>query len=289
MSLRTQLAAGPLVVAPGVWDAFSALMVQHLGFSAVYLGGNALGLSLGKAQPFLGAREVAEAVARIAASAELPIIADAATGFGDAAHVRHAVRDIEAAGAAALHFDDQVFPKRAHYFRGTTQLSGADDVARRLDQAVRSRRSDETLIIARSDVLRVENDIDRHIDRLRLYAETGVDGLMVLGCSPKDAQLLAREFPKLQLFWTATLAGDMPSTADLEGSAVDCALYPFHGFGMITSAMHDVWQKLRDDGRPGTLPGSAKEMVDLAQGLVGIEDDLEIEKRTLGLKPAAGH
>lgn len=289
MTLRVKIAGGRLVAAPGISDVYSALLVQHLGFDAAYLGGNALGLALGKGQPFVDARDVVDAVSRITAAVDIPLIVDAATGFGDAAHTHRVVRDLEAAGAAALHIDDQVFPKRAHYHRGVAQLAPAKEVAGKLDHAVRARRTNSCMIIARSDVLRIGKSLDTHLDRLRMYAECGIDGLLVLGSSLSDAALLAREFPNLPLFWTATLAGDLPTLSDLAASPYAVALYPFHGVCAMTDALMDVWGSLKNTERPGNMRRGAKELVDMGLRLVDMPLSWEIEEQTLGPFPKKQH
>ena len=109
---------GDCLVAPGVYDPFSARIVEKLGFEALYLGGNALGLCLGVGQPFVTLTETVTAIQEIRRVSGLPVIVDADAGFGDAAHACLSMRSLKAAGAAAIHIDDQIFPKRAHYHRG---------------------------------------------------------------------------------------------------------------------------------------------------------------------------
>ncbi len=282
MNLRDRIGDDSILLAPGVADPFAALLVQHLGFEAAYLGGNALGLALGKGQPFVDRREVVEAVGRITGAVDIPLIVDAATGFGDPAHAFVAVREIESAGAAAVHIDDQIFPKRAHYHRGVTQLADPDEVAARLDQAVQARRSSDCMIIARSDVLRVDKPLEQHLPRLRKYADIGIDGLLVLGSTIEDARLLRREFPRLTLLWTATLAGSSADRAELEASDFGVALYPFHGVGAVTAALRDVWTTLKETGRPGAFSHPPKELVEFGLDLVGMNRAWDIEERTLG-------
>lgn len=281
MSLRELLAGADLLVAPGVSSAYAAQLTSHLGFKAVYLGGNALGLELGKGQPFLEARDVVEAAARIRAAAGVPIVADAGAGFGDAIHVRRAVRDLEAAGVAALHIDDQVHPKRAHYHRGRTQLAPVDVVAGKLLEAVKARRSDDLMIVARTDALRATQSLDATLVRLRAYAESGVDGLLLLGGGLDEVAVLKAEFPDLAHFWIATLHGPLPSVEELATAGYDVALYPFHGVGAMTEALLEVWSELARSGRPGKTRRAPKELIDLSLELVDIPAAWEIEERTV--------
>jgi len=121
------MAGGGFTAAPGACDPFTARLIERAGFSAVYLGGNALGVSLAVGQPLVTLTETAEAAARICRTTESPLIVDAASGFGAPAHVRRSVRDIEASGAAALHIDDQPFPKSPSYHRGSGGLAPLEE------------------------------------------------------------------------------------------------------------------------------------------------------------------
>ena len=123
--LRRLMAAGGTLAAPGASDPFTARIIERAGFQAVYLGGNALGLSLAKGQPFVTLTETVDAAARIARVIEAPLIVDAGAGFGEPAHVHRAVIELESAGVAALHIDDQPYPKQARYHRGAGGLVGA--------------------------------------------------------------------------------------------------------------------------------------------------------------------
>jgi methylisocitrate lyase len=131
-ALPKRLLDGPIVAAPGVFDPYSARIVEGLGFGAVYLGGNALGLHLGVGQPFVTLTETTDAVQKVRRVVDIPVIVDAGAGFGDAAHAELAMRAFVNAGAAAIHIDDQVYPKRAHYHRGQGRLADTGVVREKL-------------------------------------------------------------------------------------------------------------------------------------------------------------
>ena len=130
--LRRLIGRGEILAAPGASDPFTARIIERAGFDAVYLGGNALGLSLAKGQPLITLTETADAAAKIARAVEAPVIVDAGAGFGDPAHVHRTVREIESTGAAALHIDDQPYPKRPSYHRGDGGLAPLEVAVARL-------------------------------------------------------------------------------------------------------------------------------------------------------------
>ena len=121
--LRAMLAQGRMVAAPGACDPFTARLIERAGFEAVYLGGNAMGLSLAKGQPLITLTETVDYAAKIVRTTDLPLIVDAGAGFGAAAHVHRTVLEIELTGAAGLHIDDQPYPKRPSYHRGDGGLA----------------------------------------------------------------------------------------------------------------------------------------------------------------------
>ncbi len=115
--LRRAIERPGLIVAPVCFDPLTARIAAEVGFACVALGGYALGSSLVVSEPLLTMTEVIDAARRITAVVDLPLIVDAGTGYGDPLHVMRTVREFERAGVAAIHIEDQVFPKRAHYHR----------------------------------------------------------------------------------------------------------------------------------------------------------------------------
>lgn len=169
---------GP-VLAPGVYDAFSALMVERAGFEAAYLSGASIAYTqLGR--PDLGlmsAKEVADTIARITERVDLPLIVDADTGFGNALNVIRTVKTFERAGAAAIQLEDQQLPKRCGHLSGKSLVS-AGEMAGKVRAAVDARTSEDTLIIARTDAIAVEG-FDRALERAEAYLAAGADILFV--------------------------------------------------------------------------------------------------------------
>ncbi|MFW5661458.1 MAG: isocitrate lyase/PEP mutase family protein [Oceanicaulis sp.] len=188
--LKTRLAARTPVLAPGVYDAFSALMVERAGFEAAYLSGASIAYTqLGR--PDLGlmsAKEVADTVARITERVSLPLIVDADTGFGNALNVIRTVKTFERAGAAAIQLEDQQLPKRCGHLSGKTLVS-LEEMSGKVRAAVDARTSEATLIVARTDAIAVEG-FDRALERAEAYLAAGADVLFVE--APQDLAQMER-------------------------------------------------------------------------------------------------
>ena len=179
MSLRARLQSGKILVAPGAYDALSARLLEQAGFEAVYRGGYAASAAA-FALPDLGITTLTDMVdhlRRMTNASGVPVIADADTGYGEVPQVVHTVHELEAAGAAAIQFEDQVFPKRCGHMEGKKVIP-AEEMVIKLRAALAARRNPETVIIARSDATAVTG-LDDAIARSRMYADAGADVIFI--------------------------------------------------------------------------------------------------------------
>ena len=179
MSLRARLQSGKILVAPGAYDALSARLLEQAGFEAVYRGGYAASAAA-FALPDHGITTLTDMVdhqRRMTNAIGLPVIADADTGYGEVPQVVHTVHELEAAGAAAIQFEDQVFPKRCGHMEGKKVIP-AEEMVIKLRAALAARRNPETVIIARSDATAVTG-LDDAIARSRMYADAGADVIFI--------------------------------------------------------------------------------------------------------------
>lgn len=174
------------VVAPGVYDGIGARVVEQTGFDAVYMTGNgAMASLLGK--PDMGLATMTEMVMRahqLAACVDIPLICDADTGYGGLGNVRRTVEEFEAAGIAGIHIEDQICPKRCGALGGVQVVSREESLAR-IELALKSRRSDDFFIIARTDSKGVIG-FDEAIERGKLFARAGADAIMIEGYNNLD-------------------------------------------------------------------------------------------------------
>ena len=177
--LRDLLVKGRPLLAPGSHDALSARLVERAGFEAVYMGGFATTASL-LGRPdigLLGESEMIDHARRIVQAVDLPVIADADTGYGNPLNVIRTVREYEQAGVAAIHLEDQVSPKRCGHMAGKAVVA-VEDMLSKLRAAVAARTDPDFVLIARTDALAIEG-VDAAIDRARRYADAGADVLWV--------------------------------------------------------------------------------------------------------------
>ena len=278
-SLRRLMAKGGCVTAPGVGDSLSARIIERTGFDALYLGGNALGLAQAKGQPFVTLTDTVEATARIARVVSAALIVDAGAGFGRFAHVAAAVREIETAGASALHIDDQPYPKSPNYHRGRGELVSAETVAARIRLGKSALRDPETMLIARTDALRVTKSLDEVVARGNAVREAGADALIVLDAGLDDAAHLRTALPDLPLIWIGGVNPPTPSLEELSKSGFCAALYPFNTAAAVCAAVADLWAEFRNSGRIaqseallGRMRRETLDIVDMAEAW-RIEDE----------------
>jgi 2-methylisocitrate lyase-like PEP mutase family enzyme len=179
MTLQHRLQSPVPLLAPGIYDALSALIAERAGFEALYLSGASIAYTrLGRSDVGLTtASEVAQTLALITERVRTPVIVDADTGFGNALNTQRTVREFERAGAAMIQLEDQTFPKRCGHLDGKAVVPVAE-MQGKLRAALDARRSSETLILARTDAVAVEG-LDAALERAERYLECGVDALFI--------------------------------------------------------------------------------------------------------------
>ena len=177
--LRALLESAETIVAPGAFDPLAARLVEEAGFPAVYMTGFGTSAAL-LGRPDVGLltmTEMAGNAARIAGCVDIPVIADADTGYGNALNVIRTVGTYEAAGVAGIHIEDQVAPKKCGHMEGKLVIP-AEEMAAKVRAAVEARSQPEFVIIARTDARAVEG-LDRALDRARRYRDAGADVLFI--------------------------------------------------------------------------------------------------------------
>ena len=194
-SLAQRIQQPKALLAPGVYDALSALIAEQAGFEALYLSGASIAYSrLGRSDIGLTtATEVAQTLAHITDRVAVPVIVDADTGFGNALNTQRTVRDFERAGAAMIQIEDQTFPKRCGHLDGKGVVPVAE-MQGKLKAALDARHSSNTLILARTDALAVEG-FQSALDRAEAYLACGVDALFIEALrTPEQMQQACAQF-----------------------------------------------------------------------------------------------
>lgn len=280
--LRRQLANGPIVVAPGVYDSLSALLAQQAGFGTLYLSGASIAYTrFGRPDiGLVGMSEVAQTLSEIRERIDLPVMVDADTGFGNALNVQRTVRLFERCGAAAIQLEDQTLPKRCGHLSGKTLVSGAE-MAGKIKAAVDARRDADTIIVARTDAVAVEG-MASALDRAERYVEAGADLLFVEAPrSREDLQKVAALFGgRVPLMANMVEGGNTPLLGGAELEAIGYRLVIFPG-GLVRATarlMGDYFASLK---RHGTTEPFRNQMLDFngLNELLGTQQVLEHGKR----------
>lgn len=237
---------------PGAYNGLSALQARAAGFEALYLSGAAMSASMGL--PDLGIITIDDVcffVRQIARAAQLPVLVDGDTGFGEALNVMHMVRALEEAGAGAVQIEDQLLPKKCGHL-SDKNLARPEDMAAKIVAATNARR--HLYIIARTDALESEG-LDGAIDRARLYIEAGADAIFGEALrSPEDFQTFA-EAIDVPLLANMTEFGRSPllSAAALEALGCKMVIWPVSALRISAKAQEELYAVIRRDGSTQSL------------------------------------
>ena len=244
--LRQMLAAGGIVRAPGAHNALAGLLARQAGFEALYVSGGAVTASLGL--PDLGIltpEELLGVVRSLARATSLPLIVDGDTGYGEALNAMRLVRDLEAAGAAAVHIEDQVLPKKCGHLNDKS-LIPVEQMAAKIAAAKRAAR--DIVIIARTDAAASEG-LEGAIARGRRYAEAGADVVFPDALtSIEQFKTFAAAMPR-PVMANMTEFGRTPleTGAALEAAGVRIVIWPVSSLRIAAKAMEDFYAQLAGD------------------------------------------
>jgi methylisocitrate lyase len=264
LALRERLSARDILVLPGAFSPLSAMLIDQRGFEATYLSGAVIAADLGL--PDVGLTTLSEVALRtqqVARVTALPLIVDADTGFGEAMNVARTIQVLEDAGAAGIHVEDQVNPKRCGHLYGKLVVDVG--VARqRVAAAVAARRDSNLLIVARTDA-RATESLDAAIDRARSYVDVGADAIF------PEALLDAREFETFRraidvpLLANATEfgKGEPWTVPALNALGVDMVIFPVSLLRLAMGAAERGLGELSEHGELSSLFDAMQSRKDL--------------------------
>ena len=266
MTLRDRMAQTDLLLAPGIYDALSGLLAQQAGAEAVYLSGASISYTrLGRSDVGLvSVSEVADTLAMVCDRIEIQVIVDADNGYGNALNVQRTVRMFERAGASMIQLEDQSYPKRCGHLSGKSLISGSVMVGK-IRAALDARKSDDTLIMARTDAIAVEG-FSAALDRAEQYVEAGADVLFVE--APRDmaemAKIIAQFGPRLPLLVNIVEGGKTPllNCTQLQDIGYKIAIFPGGLVRAQTHATQSYFATLLSDG---TTSNMLEQMADFNQ------------------------
>ncbi len=277
--LRELLGSGETIVAPGAFDPLAARCVEEAGFGAVYMTGFGTAAAL-LGRPDVGLltmTEMADNAGRIAACVDIPVIADADTGYGNPVNVIRTVGAYEAAGAAGIHIEDQVAPKKCGHMDGKLVVP-ADEMAQKIRAAVDARMNADFVIIARTDAVAVEG-LDRAIDRARLYRQAGADVLFVEAVrTDAEAEAVARAFPDVPLLFNWAEGGKTPPIGldRLKELGYRIVIFPIGTLLAATGAMRAILNEIRAAGTPAAALPSLPTFTEFAD-FIGLQEVRQAE------------
>jgi 2-methylisocitrate lyase-like PEP mutase family enzyme len=279
--LLNRLTRKPIVVAPGVYDAFTALVAEQAAFRTLYVSGAAIAYTrLGRSDiGLVSMSEVADVIGTIRDRVAADLIVDADTGYGNALNVARTVRLFERAGANAIQIEDQSFPKRCGHL-DEKRLVPAAEMVGKIKAALDARQSRDTVVIARTDAVGVEG-FDKAIERAILYRDAGADVLFVE--APKTHAELKRIAPALggvPLMANMVEGGKTPVLAAAELEALGFALVIFPG-GIVRALAHMASEYYGSLAAHGTSEPFRNRMLDFTglNDLIGTPELLAVGKR----------
>ncbi len=251
-TFKQRLQRGPAVLAPGIYDAMTALLAEQAGFEALYLSGGSVAYNqFGRSDVGLTtAKEATDTLARITDRVRTPVIVDGDNGFGNALNTQRTVRDFERAGAAMIQLEDQTFPKRCGHLENKSLVSTAE-MCGKLRAALDARHSSDLLILARTDAVAVEG-LDAAIDRAEAYLACGVDGIFVEAITAvEDMDRVCGKFAKrIPLLANMIEGGKTPvqSAEELGERGFRIVIYPGGTSRFVARQLQDYFRSLKQHG-----------------------------------------
>ncbi len=269
------------LVAPGVADALAARLVALEGFDAVYMTG--FGTSLTRlGVPDVGlltATEMVDNATRIVDASQLPVIADADTGYGNPINTRRTIRDYERAGVAGVHIEDQTWPKRCGHLAGKRVIPTAEMVAK-IKAACDARNDKDFTIIARCDAIAVEG-LESALERGERYREAGADMLFIEApVGRAEVERVVERFKGVPLLYNMAASGKTPDLPadELGRLGFKLAIYPNWIILAAIPAMQAMLRELKRKGSIADLRGKVTTFKEFTE-IAGLPEIQELEER----------
>lgn len=270
------------LLAPGIYDALSGLVAEQSGARAVYLSGASIAYTrFGRSDVGLvSVSEVHDTLAAVTDRIKIPVIVDADTGFGNALNVQRTIRNFERAGAAAIQIEDQSFPKRCGHLDGKVLIK-RDEMIGKVKAAVDSRKTSDTLIIARTDARAVEG-LQEAIDRAHAYQEAGADILFIEAPQSFDEMKIIRKSFHINIPLLANMVegGKTPVTTsnDLKKLGFNIVIFPGGAVRAATFQLQEYYAGLLKNGSNSEF---SKKMhnFDSLNAVIGTPELLKIGKK----------
>ena len=269
------------ILAPGAYDALSARMIEQAGFPAVYMTGFGTSASL-LGRPDVGLLTMSQMVdnaRRIAQAVELPVIADADTGYGNPLNVIRTVQEYELAGVSAIHIEDQAMPKKCGHMENK-QVVPTAEMTEKIHAAVEARRSNDFLIIARTDARAVEG-LDSALRRAKAYREAGADILFIEAPQDKEeVAQVARAFPDVPLLFNWAEGGKTPPMPlqQLKELGYRIVIFPISALLVAAKAIRAALAEIKTEGTPARIFPDRASFQEFNE-MIGLAEIQQLERR----------
>lgn len=279
-TLKTRLASGEFIVAPGVFELISAKIANTMDFPALYMTGyGTVASSLGLPDAGLATyADMVNRVATITAAVDKPLIADGDTGYGGLLNVDHTVRGYERAGAAGIQLEDQQVPKKCGHTPGRPVIE-ISEMVQKIKVAVAARESDDFLIVARTDA-RTNYGLDEAIKRGRAFQDAGADVVFVEAPeSIEEMETICKSIEKPKLI-NMVDGGETPvlPADDLKSLGYNLAIYPATGFLAAGEALRATYEHIYKTGSSAGLTTPMYNFREFSE-LMGFDAVWDFEKK----------
>lgn len=281
---RALVARPGIISQPVVYDALTARIAEDLGFEAIALGGYAMGAHLATSEPLLSLEDVATLTRYVSMASVLPVMVDAGAGYGEPVHVMHTVKVLEHAGAASVHMEDQIFPKRVHYHKGVEHVIPVDEMVTKLKAAIRARRDPDFVIVARTDAMRTDG-YDEGIRRARAYMDAGADMIMMFPNNESETRQAPKDLPGVPLIYVNSegnrLNRGVFALQDLESWGWKVASDAITTVNVVARAVREVLTNLRQTGRTGLVQEEMIPVRKFIEDTIGLDRYYVLEEATV--------
>jgi methylisocitrate lyase len=280
---RELMARPKFIPALGIWDPYTARVAEALGMECVHIGGYQLGTHYVTSEPLLTLTELAWTTKYVTSAVKIPVVVDAGAGYGEPLHVMRCVKELEKAGAAAIHIEDQIYPKRVHYHKGVEHVIPRDQMVAKIKAAINARSDPNFFIMARTDSMRTDGFAEG-VERANLYMEAGAEMVMIFPNTREEA-VQARKEIKGPLAYTNSEGNKLPrplfSVQEFEDIGYKLSTYPTALLCPVTQTLKRVITNLRTTGVSGNDPEEMIVWRKEVEDLIGLEEYYKIEANTV--------
>lgn len=273
-----------IIVQPAVFDPFTARVAEDLGFEAMAMGGYAMGAHLATSEPLLSLGDVATCVRYVTRAVNVPVMVDVGSGWGEPLHVLHTVRVLEHSGAASIHIEDQIFPKRAHYHKGVEHVIPIGEMLHKIRAAVSGRSDPDFAIVARTDAM-LTDGYEEGIRRARAFVEAGADLIMLFPNDESETRRAPKDLSGVPLVYVNSegnrLGRGVFSASQLENWGWKVAYDAITTINVTARAIRDTLRTLKETGSTGLAQGEMIATRQFVEDTLGLHRYYEIEAATV--------